>query len=76
MPTLMDTNDCRRSILDCNCQVCRKKATKGQSGIKIVSLFEDYNDITMKGVDGLTPHQYFMCSFETWSFVFKTRTWG
>ncbi|KAI3321961.1 P-loop containing nucleoside triphosphate hydrolase protein [Xylariaceae sp. AK1471] len=74
-PTLMDSKDCRHWIPDCNCRVCRIKGTKGQPEKTIVSLFEDYNDITMELVDELTPHQYFMCSFETRAFVFKTRMW-
>ncbi|KAI1744781.1 P-loop containing nucleoside triphosphate hydrolase protein [Xylaria scruposa] len=72
---LMDTGDCRNWSSDCKCGACIRKMTNEKDSSKTVSLFEDYNCITIERTENLTPHQYFLCHFEIPAFVFKTRTW-
>ncbi|KAK5625866.1 hypothetical protein RRF57_001582 [Xylaria bambusicola] len=74
-PGLMDTKDCRNWTSDCKCEVCTKKVKNEEGCVKVVSLFEDYNDIAIESEDTLTTHQYFLCGFDIPAFVFKTRTW-
>ncbi|KAI0551808.1 P-loop containing nucleoside triphosphate hydrolase protein [Xylaria curta] len=72
---LMNTDDCRNWTSDCKCEVCKRRMTNEKDSSKMVSLFEDYNGITIETWNTLTPHQYFLCYFEMPAFVFKTRTW-
>ncbi|KAI0432789.1 P-loop containing nucleoside triphosphate hydrolase protein [Xylaria sp. FL1042] len=72
---LMDTTDCRNWTSDCKCDVCKSRIINEKDSSKIVSLFEDYNYIAIETTDTLTPHEYFLCSYEMPAFVFKTRTW-
>ncbi|KAI1276257.1 P-loop containing nucleoside triphosphate hydrolase protein [Xylaria sp. FL0933] len=72
---LMNTADCRNWTSDCKCDACKTRIEDEKDNSKIVSLFEDYNFIAPETKDTLTPHQYFLCSYEMPAFVFKTRTW-
>lgn len=71
---LMDTSDCRNWISDCKCLVCKSVNTKKER--KMISLFEDYSLIGIETTDTLTPHMYFLCSYDIMAFVFRTRRWG
>ncbi|KAI0802934.1 P-loop containing nucleoside triphosphate hydrolase protein [Xylaria sp. FL0064] len=72
---LMNTADCRNWTSDCKCDACKSRIKDEKDNSKIVSLFEDYNFIAPETEDSLTPHQYFLCSYEMPAFIFKTRTW-
>ncbi|KAI1383576.1 P-loop containing nucleoside triphosphate hydrolase protein [Hypoxylon trugodes] len=73
-PTLMNTKDCRNWTSDCKCSVCKSRNAQ-ETTKQVVSLFEDYNWITVETTEKLTPHQYILCHYEIMAFVFKTRTW-
>jgi hypothetical protein len=69
-PDLLDNDDCRKWLSDCQCAVCRTRKKEPSE-----PLFIDYNAITPIFWDELTPHQYLLCPFDIPAFVFRTRTW-
>ena len=73
-PDLIDDNDCRNWVSDCQCFVCKDRRKVAKEGR--YHLFADYGFITPIQRDELTRHQYLLCPFEIPAFVFRTRNWG
>ncbi|KAF2091476.1 hypothetical protein K490DRAFT_32941 [Saccharata proteae CBS 121410] len=65
--------DTQNWVTDCTCAVCRGRKSMNKSRRNVV--FEGSDNITLDLYDGLDDHQYFLCPFEIWSFIFRTRTW-
>ncbi|KAI0141732.1 P-loop containing nucleoside triphosphate hydrolase protein [Xylariaceae sp. FL1272] len=74
-PSLMDTKDCSDWNTNCQCRVCRRRLEEAGQDKEMGALFENYSYIDPEIAETLTEHQYFLCQFEIYAFVFRTRTW-
>ncbi|KAK7984336.1 hypothetical protein PG989_011738 [Apiospora arundinis] len=72
----MSEDDLSQRLPRCSCSICQSSPSDGNDGSSRAP-FEDYAEIGSHHweEDQLTAHQYMLCPFEIFVFVFKTRTW-
>lgn len=56
----------------CACSLCQDQIYRHAVDPK----FTEYSRFNPVDVEGLTEHQYFICSKQVQAFVFKLRRWG